>query len=87
MQQPVILLSKFGAKSSHIFKQSPLNVTVVCGIDCLVFQYEFFVNNPLDGKEYDEHALNFALRLSQLFGLTDFGLSVNKLMLYLNRLT
>jgi hypothetical protein len=35
------------------------------------------VNNPLDGKENDEHALGFALHLSSLFfGLNEFGLSV-----------
>jgi hypothetical protein len=47
MQQPVLLSPKFGAKSSHIFTQSPLNVTVVCGIDCLAYQGEPFVNNSL----------------------------------------
>jgi hypothetical protein len=32
MQQPVLLSLKFGAKSSHIFKQSPQNIKAVCGI-------------------------------------------------------
>jgi hypothetical protein len=45
------------------------NVTVVCGIDCLVYQEEFFVNNPLDIKDYDEHAFDFVLHLSRFFGL------------------
>jgi hypothetical protein len=67
MQQPVCLLLKFGAKSSHIFTQSPENVTVVCGIDCLACQEELFVNNPLDIKANDEYALDFALQLSRLF--------------------
>jgi hypothetical protein len=40
-------------------------VTVACGIDCLAHQDEFFVNNPLDVKENDEHSPDFALRLSQ----------------------
>jgi hypothetical protein len=67
MKQPVFLSPKFAAKSSHNFTQSPLNVTVVCGIECLVFQDVFFVNNPLDEKESDEHALDFALHLSRTF--------------------
>jgi hypothetical protein len=32
-------------------------------------QDELFVNNSLDVKENEEHALNFALHLSHLFGL------------------
>jgi hypothetical protein len=43
---------------------------VVCGIDCLACQDDFFVNNPLDVKENYEHALNFVLHLTRLF----FGL-------------
>jgi hypothetical protein len=42
-----------GAKSSHIFTQSPENVTVACKIDCLACHDEFFVNNPLNVKEND----------------------------------
>jgi hypothetical protein len=43
----------------------------MCGIDCFACQFEFFVNNP-DVKENDEHALDFALHLSRLFGLGEF---------------
>jgi hypothetical protein len=69
-QQPVLLLPKFRAKSLQIFTRSPQKVTVVCGIDCLM-------NNPLDDKENDEHALRFALScLSPFFGFAEFGLSV-----------
>jgi hypothetical protein len=64
--QQVLLSPKFGSKSSHIFTQSPLNFTVVCGIDCLTCQGEFFKNNSL-AKENDEHALDFTLQLSHLF--------------------
>jgi hypothetical protein len=49
------------------FHSVAIKVTVVCGIDCLACQDEFFVNNPLDAEENDEHALNFALHLSRLF--------------------
>jgi hypothetical protein len=67
MQQPVLLLPKFWARASHIFMQSPYNVTVVSGIDCLACQDELFVNNPFDIKVNDEHVLDFALHLSHLF--------------------
>jgi hypothetical protein len=43
------------------------NITVVCGIDSLACQDEFFVNNLLGVKENDEHALDFALHMSCLF--------------------
>jgi hypothetical protein len=39
--------------------------------ECLACKDKFFVNNPLE-----EHALDFALHLSCLFGLCSFGLSV-----------
>jgi hypothetical protein len=64
MQQSVLLSPKFGEKSSHIFSQSPWNVTAVCGIGCLE---EFFVNHPIDVKENYEHALEFPLHFSRLF--------------------
>jgi hypothetical protein len=32
------------------------------------------VNNPRDVKENDEHALDFALHLSRILGLSEFGL-------------
>jgi hypothetical protein len=68
MQQTVLLSPKFGAKSSHIFTQSPYSVTVVCGIDCLAYhQDELFVNNPLDVIEKDGLALDFALHLFRPF--------------------
>jgi hypothetical protein len=48
----------------------------VCGIDCLDCQEEFFVNNVVHVKDYDEHALDFALSCLAYFGLDDFELSV-----------
>jgi hypothetical protein len=36
-------------------------------IDCLACQDEFFVNNPLDVKGNDEHALDFTRPLSRYF--------------------
>jgi hypothetical protein len=70
MQQPVLPLPKFGAKSSHIFTDMALNVTAVCGIDCFVCQGELFMNNPFDIKGNDEHALGFAFHLFRPFSLS-----------------
>jgi hypothetical protein len=42
------------------FHAVSINVTVVCGIDSLSCQDEFFVNRPLDIKETEELALDFA---------------------------
>jgi hypothetical protein len=64
MQEPVLLSPKFGVKSSTIFIQSPKNVTVVCKIDCLACQEEFFVNNPPDDYLY---VLDFILHPPHLF--------------------
>jgi hypothetical protein len=61
-QQPVLQ-----AKPSHILTQSPWNVTIVCEIDSLACQDEFFINTPTDVKENDEHSLHFTLHLSRLF--------------------
>jgi hypothetical protein len=35
MQQRTFLALMFGAKSSHVLKQTPQNVIVVCGNDCV----------------------------------------------------
>jgi hypothetical protein len=67
MLQETLLPPKFNAKSPHIFKQSLKNFIIACGIDCLAFQGELYVNNSLDVKITDEHALIFALHLPFLF--------------------
>jgi hypothetical protein len=67
MQQPDPLLPKFWAKSFHIFRHSPQNATVVCGIDCMACQDELFVNNPIDVKDNDEHTLDFGPHPFRLF--------------------
>jgi hypothetical protein len=41
--------------------------SLVCRIDFLACQDEFFVNNLLDVKENGEHALDFAFHSSRLF--------------------
>jgi hypothetical protein len=46
------------------FHAVAVKVTVVCRIDCLACQDEFFVNTPFDVKDNDEHALDLALHLS-----------------------
>jgi hypothetical protein len=58
--QPVLSLPKFGTKSLQIFMQ--------WFHEWLACEDEFFVNNGLDDKENDEHALDFfSLQLSRLF--------------------
>jgi hypothetical protein len=66
----IIMNSQFFCRQSSgqilaYFHAFDLKVTVVCGIDSLASQDEFFVNNPLNVKENDEHSLDFALHLFQ----------------------
>jgi hypothetical protein len=49
------------------FHTVAVKVTVVRGIDCLVCDDEFYVNNPLNVKENDEYALDFAIHTSGPF--------------------
>jgi hypothetical protein len=76
MKQPVLLLPKFWTKFLHTFTQSPQNDTVVCRIDCLACQDEFFMNTPFDVKEHYVDAISIALHPFAFFGLGDFGLSM-----------
>jgi hypothetical protein len=56
MQQPILVAKVRGEVFTHFHI-----VTIVCGIYRLASQNELFMNNPLDAKENDEHALDFAL--------------------------
>jgi hypothetical protein len=58
-----------GGMSSAALREglAPLEVSIVSGIDCMACQYKFFVNNSLEIKGNDEHALDFAFHLSRLF--------------------
>jgi len=67
VKQPGLFSPKFGATSSHAFTQSPQNVAVEPGILILTFWDKFFVHNPLDVKESDDHAVDIAFHLSGLF--------------------
>ena len=66
VKQPGLFSPKFGAKSSHLFTQSPQNVTVEPRVHSLACWDKFFVHNPLDVKESYDHALDIAFRLSGL---------------------
>jgi hypothetical protein len=68
-------VAKFGAQSSHILAQSPQNVTVVCGIDCLACQDEFFMNNPFNAQMMSM-LLTLLFTSLAFFGFGEFGLSV-----------
>jgi hypothetical protein len=67
VKQPGLFLPQFGATSSHVFRQSPQNVAVEPRIHSLACLDKFFVHNPLDVKERDDHALDIAYHLSCLF--------------------
>ena len=67
VKQPGLFLPKFGATSSHVFTQSLQNVSVEPEIHILACWDKFFVHNPLDVKESDDHAVEIAFHLSGLF--------------------
>jgi hypothetical protein len=67
VKQSGLFSPRFGAKSSHVLMQSPQNVAVEPGIHCLACRDRFFVHNPLDVKESDDHAPDIAFNLSGLF--------------------
>jgi len=71
VKQPGLFSLKFGAKSSHVFTQSPQNIAVEPGIHSLAHWDKFFVHNPLNIKESDDHALDIAFHFC---GLGDMGL-------------
>jgi hypothetical protein len=64
MQQPVFFVAKVRGEVFTHFRAVAVKVTVVCGVDYLECQEEFFLNNPLEVKQNDEHTLNFALTLN-----------------------
>jgi hypothetical protein len=68
----ISFVAKFQGEVFANFRAVAVKVTVLCGIDCLACQDEFFVNSPLDIKENaekgnDENALDFSIHLSRLF--------------------
>ena len=67
VKQPDVLSPKFGATFSHVFTQSLQNVAVEPGIHSLACWVKFFVHNPLDVKESDDHARDTPFHLSGLF--------------------
>jgi hypothetical protein len=50
MQQLAFFDAKVRGEVFAHFHAVTAKVTVACGIDCLAFQAEFLVNNPLDVK-------------------------------------
>jgi len=69
VKQPGLFLPKLEAMSLHVFTQSLQNFTVEPRIHSLDCWDKFFVHNPLDVKETDDHALEVAFHLSGLFWL------------------
>ena len=66
-KQPGLFSPKLGEMASHVLTQSPQNVAVEPRIHSLACWDKFFVQNPLDIKESDDHALDIAFHLSGLF--------------------
>jgi hypothetical protein len=58
------VVAKVRGEVFSYFHAVAIIVMLVCGTDCLAWKDELFVNNTLDVKENDEHALDFALHLS-----------------------
>ena len=71
VKQPGLFSPKLGTMSLHSFTQSLQNFAVEPRIHGLAFWDKFFMHNPLDIKESDDHALEIAFHL---FGLGDMGL-------------
>ena len=67
VKQPGLFSPKLGAMSSYFFTQSPQNIAVKPGIHSSACWDKFFMHNPLDVKESDDHALEIAFHLSCLF--------------------
>ena len=67
VKQPDVFSPKLGSMSSHFFTQSKQNFAVEPVIHSSVCWDTFFLHNPLDVKESDDHALEIALHLSDLF--------------------
>ena len=66
VKQPDLFSPKLGAMSSHFFMHSPQNFAVEPGIHSLACWDKFFMQNPLDVKESDYHALEIGFHLSGL---------------------
>jgi len=67
VKQPDLFSPNLGSMSSHFFTQSKQNFAVEPGIHGSVYWDTFFLHNPLDVKESDDHGLEIALHLSDLF--------------------
>jgi len=67
VKQPGLFSPKLEVMSSRVFMRSPQNVAVEPRIHILACWDKFFVHNPLDIKESDDHALDIAFHLSGLF--------------------
>ena len=74
VKQPGLFSPKLGTMSSDSFTQSLQNFAVEPGIHSLACWNKFFMHNPHDVKESDDHALEIAFHPSGLFGLGDVEL-------------
>ena len=67
VKHPGLFSPKLGTISSHFFTHSQQNFAVEPGIQSLACWDKFFIHNPLDVKESDDHAIEISFRQSGLF--------------------
>jgi len=67
VKHPGLFSPKLEVMSSHFLTQSLQNFAVEPGIHSSACWNKFFVHNPIDVKESDDHALEIVFRLSGLF--------------------
>ena len=80
VKQPGLFSPKLWTMSSHFFTQSPQKISVGLGIHSLTSWDKFFMHNPLDVKESDDHALEIVFHLSGLFALVTWGFSTGRIV-------
>ena len=77
------VLAKVGEDVFALFTQSPQNFTIEPGIHSLACWDKFFMHNPLDVKESDDHALETAFRFSPVWpflALVMWGFSTGRIV-------
>jgi len=67
VKQPGLFSPKLGTMSSHFFTQSRQNFAVKPRIHSLACWENFFIHNPYDVKESDDHSLEIVFDLSRIF--------------------
>lgn len=67
MKKPVSIMPKFRLFSSHIFSQTPQNITVKLRINCNISSDEFMTNNLFDIEKHNELDFCCIAKIDALF--------------------